>query len=147
MPEITLREITKDNLRAVLRLEVREDQRQFVADNRSSLAQAYVHPEAWPRAIYADDVPVGFVMLSVDTEKHEYYVWRFLVGAEHQGKGYGRAAMGAVVEHVRTLPEAKELVLSFVPKPGNPQPFYESLGYVLTGEEDEDGEKLMRLVL
>ncbi len=146
MSEITLREIVQENLDAVLKLDVAEDQRQFVATNTVSLAQAYVSPKAWPRAIYAGELPVGFVMLSIDREKPEYWVWRFMIGAEHQGKGYGRAAIRAVVEHVRALPRATELLLSFVPEPGNPRPFYESLGFELTGEEDQ-GEKVMRLAL
>ncbi|MCP3919748.1 MAG: GNAT family N-acetyltransferase [bacterium] len=146
MTEITLREVTKDNLRAVLRLSVTEDQRQFVAPNPVSLSQAYVSLDAWPRAIYADDQPVGFVMLSLEPEKPEYWVWRFMIGADHQRNGHGRGAMHAVVEHVRTLPGATELKLSFVPAANSPQPFYESLGFELTGEEEE-GEKVMRLAL
>ena len=55
--------------------------------------------------------------------------------------------MRAIIEHVRTQPNATELKLSFVPRPGNPMPFYESLGFELTGEVDDDGEKVMRLVL
>ena len=31
--------------------------------NERSMAQATEHPEAWPRAIYAGDEPVGFLML------------------------------------------------------------------------------------
>lgn len=146
MPQITLREVVKDNVGAVLELKVAEAQRCFVADNAGSLAQAYAYPEAWPRAIYAGDEPVGFVMLSVDAEKADYWVWRLMVGAEHQGKGYGRGAMELVVEHARALPDATELKLSFVPVEGNPSPFYESLGFELTGEEEE-GEKVMRLAL
>lgn len=146
MTRITLREVDKKNVGSLIKLEVAEEQRCFVAPNAASLAQAYVHPEAWPRAIYADDKPVGFVMLSVEQEKPEFWVWRLMIGSEHQGKGYGRAAMEAVIEHVRGLPGATELKLSFVPKPGNPRPFYESLGFELTGEVDE-GEKVMRLSL
>lgn len=146
MPTVTLREITRANLSPILKLEVAEDQRRFVATNAVSLAQAYVSPEAWTRAIYADEVPVGFVMLSLEPEKPEYWVWRMMIGRDHQGRGYGRAAMNAVAEHVRGLPGAKELRLSFVPAPGNPRPFYESLGFELTGEEEEN-EKVMRLAL
>ena len=146
MPKITLRKVVKENLGAILKLDVAEDQRRFVASNAVSLAQAYVSPDAWPRAIYAGEVPVGFVMLSLDPEKPEHWIWRLMVGADHQRRGYGRAAMRAIVAHVRALPEATELKLSFVPAPGNPQPFYESLGFELTGEEEE-GEKVMRLAL
>ena len=146
MSEVGLREITKENVGAVLRLEVSEGQRRFVAPNATSLAQAYVSPDAWPRAIYAGDEPVGFVMLSLSPAEHEYWVWRFMIGAEHQRRGFGRAAMREVVAHVRTLPGATELKLSFVPAPGEPRAFYEGLGFELTGEV-EDGEHVMCLKL
>ena len=127
-------------------LAVSSEQDGFVAPNTISIAQAYVSPEAWPRAIYAGDAAVGFVMLSVDTEKPEYWVWRLMIGSEHQGKGYGRSAMQSVIEHVRGLPSATEPEAELVPKSGNPQPFYDSLGFELTGQEDE-GEQVMRLAL
>jgi len=143
---VSLREITAETLGPVLKLEVSDDQRGFVATNAVSIAQAHFSDLAWFRAIYAGEEPVGFVVLSVDREKQEYWVWHFMIGAAHQGRGYGRAALLLVIDHVRTLPGATELKLSFVPKDGNPRPFYESLGFELTGEEEE-GEKVMRLGL
>jgi diamine N-acetyltransferase len=144
--EVALREVTRENLGAVLRLEVAESQRGFVANNAVSIAQAHYHENAWFRAIYAGEEPVGFVMLSVEPEKPEYWVWRLMIAAPHQGMGFGRWAMGLVVDHVRTLPGARELLLSHVPGEGHPGPFYESLGFEYTGAE-EDGELVMRLPL
>jgi len=62
-----LREITADTVLAVLRLAFAEDQKSFVATNAVSLAQALFAPEAWYRAIYLGDQPVGFVMLEDQT--------------------------------------------------------------------------------
>ncbi len=69
------------------------------------------------RAIYADETPVGFIMLSVLPEKPEYVLWRFLIGEAHQGRGWGTAAMKLVIEHVRAL-GARELLLGYVPGEG-----------------------------
>ncbi len=143
---ISLREITKDTLGPILRVKVRPDQDQFVANNAVSIAQAHFHDDAWFRGIYKGDDPVGFVMLSVIPEKAEYFLWRFLIGAEHQGKGYGRAAIELLIDHVRTLPDAKAFFLSHAKGEGGPGPFYEKLGFVYTGEEEE-GELLMKLEL
>ena len=63
--EITLKEITEETLRSVLELEVSKDQKKFVAPNAVSIAQAHFSKNAWFRAIYANDTPVGFVMLYV----------------------------------------------------------------------------------
>lgn len=154
-PVIELRQITKDNVGKVVAVKVRADQERFVANNACSLAEAYVQPEhAWPRAIYAGDQPVGFVMLFLAGPDHPdakggqatYYLWRFMIGAEHQGNGYGRAAINAVVDFVKSRPGRKILDTSYVPGDGCPEPFYTRLGFTPTGEVD-DGEVGMQLVL
>ncbi len=144
--KITLREITEETVRSILQLEVLEAQKKFVAPNAVSIAQAHFSKNAWFRAIYANDTPVGFVMLYVDEEKPEYDIWRFMVDKNHQGQGYGRQAMLQVIEHVRGLPGAKELHLSYVPGEGNPAPFYKTVGFDETGEWADD-EKVMKLIL
>ena len=145
-PELELREITKDNLGSVLRLKVAPEQEHFVASNAVSIAQAHYADDAWFRGAFVGDTPVGFVMLSLEPDKSEYWVWRLMVGADHQRQGHGRAILRAAIEHVRGLPGAKELLLSHVPGEGNPSPLYLSMGFAYTGEED-DGELVMRLAL
>jgi diamine N-acetyltransferase len=144
--EITLREITADTVRAVCRLEVAAEQRGFVAPNAVSIAQAHFEPKAWFRAVFADDEPIGFVMLYENPEEHEYFLWRFMIAAEHQGKGYGRRALDLVVERVRGLPGATELRTSYVPGQAGPRGFYRRYGFEETGEVDE-GEHVIRLEL
>jgi diamine N-acetyltransferase len=146
MATVELREITKETVRAVLEVETTVEQRSFVAPTSVSIAQAYFEPKAWFRAIYADDEPVGFVMLFDDAATPEYYLWRLLIGADRQGMGYGRAAMEQVIDYVRSRPNATELLTSWVPEPGGPEGFYRSLGFVPTGEMD-GGEVVARLVL
>ena len=136
--EVTLEEVTEHNVRALCRLMVGPDQARFVAPNAVSIAQAHFEPKAWFRAVAADGVPVGFVMLYEEPEKGEYTLWRFMIDARHQGKGYGRAAMRLVLDHVRSLPGALELRTSWVPAPGGPAPFYAGLGFRETGELDGD---------
>jgi diamine N-acetyltransferase len=101
--------------------------------------------------IYAGDEPVGFVMLSDGAEPTEdephpwrYTLWRLLVDARHQGRGYGRAALDLVIDYLGTRPDATELITSAVPGEGSPLPFYERYGFVQTGEVDE-GEVVLRL--
>jgi len=143
---VELREVTSETVRAVCLLQVAPAQRGFVAPNAVSFAEAMFEPKAWFRAIVADGVPVGFVMLSIDTETPEYYLWRLMIGELFQGRGYGRVAMDLVIDHVRSLPNATQLLVSWVPEPGGPAPFYEGLGFELTGEVDED-EVVARLTL
>jgi diamine N-acetyltransferase len=142
--EVTLREVTKETLREVLKLGVAPEQERLVAPNAISIAEAHFSPDvAWFRAIYAGETPVGFVMLEDDASKPRYYLWRFMIDRRYQGRGIGRRAIELLIEHVRTRPGAKELLTSCVPGEGSPGPFYEKLGFVYTGEDDE-GELVMR---
>ena len=143
---VSLREIDESNLRAVCRLAVRADQQRFVATNAMSIAQAHFSAHAWFRGIYADETPVGFAMLDDRPDKPEYFLWRFMIDARHQGTGYGRQALRLLVAHVRTRPGATTFMTSVVPGPGSPQPFYEAAGFVLTGGI-EDGELILALDL
>ncbi len=145
-PRITLREITKETVWPIMKLQVKDEQRKFVAPNAFSIAKAYFNPEAWFRAIYADDQPVGFMMLYADEKKPEYFLWRLMVAAEHQGKGYGYQAMELLIDHVKTLPGALELLASYNPGEGDPAGFYYKLGFVETGEWEDD-EKVIKLFL
>ena len=144
--EVTLREIDEETVRTVCDLSVRDDQRKFVAPNAVSIAQAYFSKHAWFRAIYADETPVGFLMLEDQPDKPEYYLWRFMIDASYQGMAFGKQAMVLLIEHVKTRPNATELLTSVHQAEGGPQGFYEKLGFRLTGE-CEEGEAMMRLPL
>lgn len=141
---VSLRPITAETVIAVTRLAVADEQKGFVAPNAVSLAQALFAPDAWYRAIYLDEAPVGFVMLVDESqldplpEHPEIGVWRFMIDAGHQGQGIGAAALGQVIEHARSRGRFAKLELSFVPGPGCPEPFYLGLGFRHTGRVDGD---------
>jgi diamine N-acetyltransferase len=142
---ITLREVTRENLGQVLRLKVVPGQENFVATNAESIAEAHFYPEAaWFRAIYADETAVGFVMLETDVEQASYSLWRFMIDARFQQQGIGRRAIAQVIAFVKTCPGAQALFTSHVPDAGHAGPFYEKMGFVYTGDTDEDGELIMQ---
>lgn len=135
MSQITLQEITADTWRQCARLKVRSDQENFVAPNVSSLAQSKYEPGLLPLAVYAGETMVGFVMYSEQPyEPGKYFIYRVMVGAEFQGKRYGRDAMLALIERMKALPECREIVLSYEPENTVAERLYESLGFRKTGE-------------
>ena len=135
MSQITLQEITADTWRQCARLKVRSDQENFVAPNVSSLAQSKYEPGLLPLAVYDGETMVGFVMYSEQPyEPGKYFIYRVMVGAEFQGKGYGRDAMLALIERMQALPECREIVLSYEPENSVAERLYESLGFRKTGE-------------
>lgn len=94
---IRLEPVNDINIEAVLALAVREDQ-PFVAPNDVSLRQAdeanaKAPGTARPFAIYADEKLVGFCMFAFNPQAEDpddrYWLWRFMIDKEEQGKGYG----------------------------------------------------------
>jgi len=135
--EISLRPITKDNLEDCCRLRVAPEQDDFVERNVGSLAEAYVTPEYHPLAVYDGEQMVGFTMYGEETPGR-WWVIRLMVDQRFQGRGYGKAAMLALIDLMRERHGCDEIVTSDVP--GNPiaEGLYVGLGFRATGEIDED---------
>lgn len=150
--QVTLREITSDTVRAVIRLTVRPDQQPFVASNAVSLAEALFSEEAWYRAVHADEELVGFVMLSDETLRPQppaepsIGLWRLMIDACHQGRGIGKEVIRQVLEYARSRPGVGSLYTSYVPGANGPEQFYLRLGFEPNGEIDE-GEIVVRYPL
>jgi GNAT superfamily N-acetyltransferase len=103
---ISLRPIGDGNRGAVEALRVSPIQEQFVASVAESLVEAVEDPggRAIYWAIYADEIPVGIVMISDEVDGPGYialYLWRPLIDRRYQGRGYGTAALDPVVEYFR----------------------------------------------
>ena len=143
---ISLRPIDSSNYRECIELSVEPDQQRFVASNLQSLADAYVWREAAePFAVYSDDEMVGFALLfpladggdddsipEPGTERG-YILVRLMVDGRFQGRGYGRAALDAIIELIRGrgLPTVR---LSVVPENEQALDFYRRNGFAETGE-------------
>jgi diamine N-acetyltransferase len=149
--EVTLRKVTADTVRAICRLTdtLMPPEKYFVAPNAVSIAQAHFEPKAWFRAIYADETPVGFVMLYDDPgdppgHEPDYFLWRFMVAGPHHGKGFGRRGIELLIEYVKTRPGATALETSCGEGPGSPEGFYRKLGFERSGQmlDDEVGLRL-----
>ena len=132
--EITLREMTPENFQSVLNLKVAPDQQAFIATNDRSIAEAHFSDQAWYRAIYVGETPVGFVMLADETVGQRRnpkccYLWRFMIDARYQRMGFGTGALSLVVEHVRSHPQATMLTTSYVPGNRSAERFYMKFGF------------------
>lgn len=153
-PGVNLRDVTRANRSEVEALTVAEVQAEYVDGVAESLVEAAETPDAcpWFRAVYADDEPVGFVMISdgitvVNPDYlGPYYLWRLLIDQRYQGRGYGSAALRLAVEHVCTRADARVLITSVAQGPASPVGFYLRQGFRLTGEV-HDGELVLELDL
>lgn len=114
-------------------------QRLMVTDNALSIAQAHCSDSAWMRAIYADDVPIGFLLLHSGSDYDDgidcpgVFLWRFMIAGPYQGKGYGRRAMERLFAQLRAQGVA-ELYTCCGLGDQSPEGFYKRLGFAPTGE-------------
>jgi histidinol dehydrogenase len=146
----SVRPVDRSNAEAVMKLQVAAGQRAFVSPVDRSLAQVAYEPCGRAMAMFDGEQAVGMMLLydvrhDEEEPANQLYVWRLLVDARFQKRGYGRLAMSWVVDEARREGYA-EVGLSHVDKPGHAGAFYEKLGFAYTGEVDE-GERKMLLKL
>ena len=146
---IRFEEITNKNIWKVCALEPFEEQKDFVAENIQSLAEAYATRNegnnALPLAVYNDDVLIGFVMIGKGTVgnedesdliKENYCLWRLMIDHNYQGQGLGKQTLNAAIQLIRTFPfgVAKKVWLSYEPENSLARAVYQKYGFVENGE-------------
>jgi diamine N-acetyltransferase len=148
--DVRLEDVTAQNWRAVVSLKLAEGQQRLLASNAYSIAQSKFDEAAQPRAIYAGDKVVGFLMYDVpevDDEDQSVSIYRFMVDKKHQGKGYGRAALTKAIEEIRQIPGIDKVTISYVHGNAAAKKFYASFGFVELPSKDGDWELVAELKL
>jgi diamine N-acetyltransferase len=114
-------------------------ERKMVTDNAISIAQAHFSESAWIRAIYLDEIPVGFIMLHFGSDYddgidcHGAFLWRLMIAGPHQGKGYGKEALDFLVKHLKAQ-GYNELFTCCGVGEASPEEFYRRYGFEPTGD-------------
>ncbi|WP_341668751.1 GNAT family N-acetyltransferase [Alcaligenes sp. SDU_A2] len=151
--ELTFRRVTSANVSEICELSntLSDEQRDFVADNGTSIAEGFCSESAWFRGVYADETLVGFIMLHDGSDWDDGidcpgpYLWRFMIAGPFQGCGFGRRALEQLAARLRVR-GIKRLYTSYGLGAGGPQAFYQKLGFVPTGGMfDEEVEVALEL--
>jgi diamine N-acetyltransferase len=148
------RAVTRDTVGALIGLSVRPDQVDLVATNMQTLAEAAYEPGSVVWGLWDGDEPVG-LMAMVDPAgvalngpfllPGAAYLWRLMVAADRQGRGYGGQALRLAIATARGW-GAGHLVVGVNDVPHGYRGFYESFGFVSSGVI-EDGDLLLVLDL
>jgi diamine N-acetyltransferase len=138
-----LREITSETVRQICNLSdtLSDAQKSMVAPNAVSIAQAHFNKFAWFRAVYADEEPIGFILLYDNPEEPEYFLWRFMIAGPYQRMGLGKKAIELLIQYVKTRPNARQLGVSCGEGEASPEEFYKKLEFKRTGEME--GEEVI----
>lgn len=139
---ITLREVNQGNFKSIASMwdQLDNDQKKAVAPNVVSLAEAYISDGlAWPRAVYFDETPIGFIMLHLrlsdikEEDQPAYYIWRMMMAKPYQNKGYGKQVIEAIIEKCKADQQAYLYVSTTTHAP-MPLAFYLNCGFENTHE-------------
>ena len=146
---ISLRAVTADNFDILSELPLLPQQRDYLASNDYSIAQASFHPATMhTRAVYCDEEVIGFLMfVSPDDEDPpgHYQIWRFMVDHRRQGQGHGRAALGLALAEIRARPDARSIEICYKPGNASARQFYASMGFVEKCM-DADGNDMLAVI-
>ena len=157
---LELKKINRNNIGEILKLEVFDNQKSFVATNNSSIIEAYIaiteNNHVFTFGIYNNDTPIGFLMIGYDVNSNDegapriakgnYNIWRLMIDKKFQGRRFGKKAMNLAVEFINTFPcgTAKYCWLSYESDNNVARQLYKSVGFVETDEKD--GEEIVAIL-
>jgi diamine N-acetyltransferase len=130
----------------VLALALAPGQEELVATNAESLEEAEEDPDARPRAILAGEDVVGFLMYDLPDGADEARLYRFMIDAAHQGRGYGKAALARMLDEIRTHDRVRRVSVCYFTTNVDARKLYLATGFQEEGL-DEDGEMIAVLPL
>jgi diamine N-acetyltransferase len=143
---LAARPVTRETLWPLINLSVRDDQRDLVSSNMKTLAEAPYEPGAVVWGLWDGDDAVG-LMAMIDPSGVRLhgpfvmpgaaYLWRLMIAANRQGKGFGKEALLIAVAAARGW-GAAHLVTGVNDVPHRNRGFYERHGFRTTGVIEED---------
>ncbi|QKE85250.1 GNAT family N-acetyltransferase [Arthrobacter sp. NEB 688] len=137
-PPVVLSPVDATTWRAVAALRVAPEQEAFVAAPLHYLALC-AYGGVWSAlAASVEDEVVGFLMQGVDDEDGSVWLGGILVDARHQGRGVGRAMVTAALDRWAAQAAGAGFALTYDPANTRAAGLYRSLGFVETGEVDDD---------
>ena len=137
-----LKELTNDNLKQCFELKVDKDQMKYIASNEDSLKDAKENADvARPFAIYHEGKMVGFAMFAFDDLYEDpldrYWLWRFMIDRDHQGKGIGREALKTILGYFKDN-GANNIRMSTKEDNTKALNLYRKAGFYDTGEMNDE---------
>lgn len=144
--ELHFEPVRPENRNEVEALQLYPEQFGFIESVAECMAEADEWKQWRPVGIYDSDMLVGFSMYGYfDKPLPDGRLWldRLLIDKKHQGKGYGKAAVLALLEKLRKEYSCRRVHLSVYDDNLPAIALYQQVGFYFTGEYDTKGEKMM----
>ncbi|HBG4971261.1 TPA: GNAT family N-acetyltransferase [Clostridioides difficile] len=133
-----------NNWRDLVGLSVDKSQLDYIESNALSIAESKFITAWVPVGIYDENSLIGFAMYG-RLEDDRVWLDRFMIDSKYQGKGYGKASLDFLVNHLKNKYNCDELYLSIFEDNKMAIKLYKDFGFEFNGELDYGGEKVMVL--
>ncbi|WP_285394730.1 GNAT family N-acetyltransferase [Lysinibacillus sp. fls2-241-R2A-57] len=131
---ISLRSIDQSNWEDCIQLKPKQEQEGFMASNLYSIAESKFLPNMKIKAIYCEEMLIGFAMYGIDADDGNYWIYRFMIDEQFQGRGHGKSAMKLIIEDIRSIDDRTDVIwLGYQPDNEQARKLYASIGF----EEEE----------
>lgn len=147
---IRLVEIDEGNFFYVRQLKVGEDQQRFLDSPLGILARGYVYRAQRARVLAAekDGEIVGLMLVKdMDEEPACYDLQQFMIDGRFQGRGYGAAALGLLLELLRQEKKYDDAEVCVHRENAAALALFTGAGFVDTGYVDPDAPDCLNLML
>lgn len=143
---ISIRDVTQENVQDILKLSVRELQASFIETTEQCLEEAEECSIYKPVGLYSDDCLIGFAMYGFFPEEMENgRVWldRFLIDSRYQGFGYGTIMLEALIQKLVIEFSCTQIYLSVFEENRAAIHLYQKFEFRFNGEFDLKNERIM----
>ena len=147
---IRLTNVTEDNWQKVAALAVREDQKSFLAPAIGIIARGYVYRDCNAKVyvIENDGAVVGVALVKeFSDEPLGYNLQQFMIDERYQGRGYGSAALGLILDELRREGRYDHVELCVKKADTAAIKLYEKHGFEDSGYVDEDLPDSLNMIL
>ncbi|WP_144550959.1 GNAT family N-acetyltransferase [Bacillus mycoides] len=133
-------EVTANNWRSVAALNITKEQQQFIESNAFSLAESLYEENGTSVGLYDEEILIGYAMYGWYSAK-DNSVWldRFMIDYHFQGNGYAKRFLHLLIQYLQQKFQCKKIYLSLHPENKLAMKLYESFGFRLTGDIDDEG--------
>lgn len=143
---LIIKKVNENNYKEIVKLKVANGQENYIETVELCLEEAKEYSIWRPVGIYDKEKAIGFAMYGLFLDEGDNgRVWldRFLISAENQGIGYGKAAVKILINHLYKEYGYDEIYLSVYEDNKNAINLYKGLGFKFNEEDDVNGEKVM----